>query len=88
MCGDFNQTQSANAFLYYFFFTLVSSEKSEVLERSTLGHQPVVLGGLFTEVEDEFLPGLALWSTANIELHTSTIKHPSQKTTWTRKNSS
>ena len=59
-------------------------EEAKVLERPTLGHQPIVLGGLFAEVHDEFLPGLALWSTANVALHTSTIKHNRQETKWTK----
>ena len=31
--------------------------KSDVRTVPTLGHQPVILGGLYSAVEDEFLPG-------------------------------
>ena len=31
--------------------------KSDVRTVPTLGHQPVVLGGLYSAVQDEFLPG-------------------------------
>ena len=33
------------------------AENSDVRTVPTLGHQPVVLGGLYSAVEDEFLPG-------------------------------
>ena len=59
------------------------SDKAKILERSTLGHQPIVLGGLFSEVEDDFLPGLALWNEETIENHKRVIDHPRQRTLWT-----
>ena len=31
--------------------------KAAVKTIPTLGHQPVILGGLYSAVEDEFLPG-------------------------------
>ena len=49
---------------------------------STLGHQPVVLGGFFSAVEDEFLPGMALWSDDDVKDHKTCIKHPKQTSKW------
>ena len=41
------------------------------------------MGGLFTEVEDEFLPGLSLWKEEDVASYTKTIFHPRQETKWT-----
>ena len=71
------------------FFTSETSnivdcnEPPKQLEIPTLGHQPVVLGGFFSAVEDEFVPGLALFSREDIEAHKITIDHPKQETKWT-----
>ena len=51
------------------FFSVLSEEagsggnvdterKAAVKTIPTLGHQPVILGGLYSAVEDEFLPGM------------------------------
>ena len=37
--------------------TATESEDAVVKTIPTLGHQPVILGGLYSAVEDEFLPG-------------------------------
>ena len=50
---------------------------------ATLGHQPVILGGLYSAIEDEFLPGLSLWNHRIVEDYTNTINHPFQETKWT-----
>ena len=42
------------------------TEPPKQLEIPTLGHQPVVLGGFFSAVEDEFVAGLALFSREDI----------------------
>ena len=55
----------------------------KVIRRPTLGYQPIVLGSLFTEVEDKFLPGLTLWKEEDIKNYTKTIFHPRQQTQWT-----
>ena len=34
-----------------------AEKKAAVKTIPTLGHQPVILGGLYSAVEDEFLPG-------------------------------
>ena len=49
---------------------------------STLGHQPVVLGGFFSAVEDEFLPGMALWTSDDVNNHKTVINHPKQTSQW------
>ena len=35
-----------------------TERKAAVKTIPTLGHQPVILGGLYSAVEDEFLPGM------------------------------
>ena len=55
-----------------------------MLVRPTLGQQPVVLGGLFSAVENEFIPGLALWPREVIQQYSSTIFHPRMDTKWTK----
>ena len=39
---------------------------------------------MFTEIEDEFLPGLAVWEDEVIKNYTSTIYHPKQTAKWTQ----
>ena len=41
------------------------------------------MGGFYSEVENEFLPGLALWTDETVEQYKKTIKHPVQRTLWT-----
>ena len=50
------------------------------MEIPTMGNQPIILGGFYSEVEDSFLPGLALWKTADVEKYKTTIRHPKQET--------
>ena len=46
----------------------VNCNKSvKVLKRSTLGQQPIVLGGFYSEIQNEFLPAMTLWSKEVIE---------------------
>ena len=52
-----------------------------------MGYQPIILGGLYTLPEDQFLPGLALWKEEDVQRNTKTILHPSQKTMWTEQQS-
>ena len=43
---------------------------------ATLGHQPVILGGLYSAIEEEFLPGLSLWNSDIVQNYINTIDHP------------
>ena len=45
---------------------------------ATLGHQPVILGGLYSAIEEEFLPGLSLWNSETVKTYINTIHHPFQ----------
>ena len=38
----------------------------------TLGRQPIVLGGLYSEFLDEFIPGVSIFSTSDIDENTKT----------------
>ena len=69
------------AYQNVFYFVSKGSD-GKVLEMSTLGHQPVVLGGFFSAVEDEFLPGMALWTNDDVNNHKIVIKHPKQTSKW------
>ena len=53
------------------------------MEIPTIGNQPILLGGLYSAVEDEFIPGTALWSSQDIERYKYTVNHPKQETRWT-----
>ena len=44
-------------------FADIDNNTPKILEIPTLGHQPVMLGGLYSAVEDEFLPGIVTLST-------------------------
>ena len=70
------------AYQNVFYFVSKGSD-GKVLEMSTLGHQPVVLGGFFSAVEDEFLPGMALWTSDDVNNHKTVINHPKQMSEWT-----
>ena len=65
------------------FYCVSKGSDGKVLEMSTLGHQPVVLGGFFSAVEDEFLPGMALWTSDDVNNHKTVINHPKQMSEWT-----
>ena len=41
---------------------MIIDTKPKVVQKATLGRQPVVLGGLYTEYEEMFIPGLGIWS--------------------------
>ena len=49
------------SYLIRFVFSVLSQNdgkgKEDVRSVPTLGHQPVVLGGFYSAIEDEFLPG-------------------------------
>ena len=64
---------------------LACSNFGKILTIPTFGHQPVILGGFYTEVENEFLPGIALWSTKTVNKFKTVIEHPVQETTWSNK---
>ena len=68
--------------VFYFVSKGTGSDNGKVLEMSTLGHQPVVLGGFFSAVEDEFLPGMALWTSDDVNNHKTVINHPKQTSQW------
>ena len=62
---------------------LTVSATDKIMEMSTLGQQPIVLGGLYSAVHDEFLPVMKLWSSRDIEAHKDVIYHPVQNSKWT-----
>ena len=41
------------------------------------------LGGLYSSIEEKFLPGMKLWETSVIEENMQTIYHPKERTFWT-----
>ena len=45
--------------LQFFFFSVLTKEADSGgnVDTERKGHQPVILGGLYSAVEDEFLPG-------------------------------
>ena len=58
-------------FQFFIFFSVLTKEadsggnvdterKAAVKTIPTVGHQPVILGGLYSHSEDEFLPGKTL----------------------------
>ena len=60
------------------------NKKSEgILSIPTLHKQPVILGGLYSAIQDEFLPGQRLWKSDLVKQFRQTVHHPYQKTTWT-----
>ena len=54
-----------------------------ILTLPTLGRNGIRLGGLYSEVEDKFLPGMSLWSAEDIQAHTSVSQHGRQRSVWT-----
>ena len=45
----------------------MSSRSSEkILEFSTLGQEPIFLGGLYSDIHDQYLPLMKLWSSDDI----------------------
>ena len=44
-----------------------------------------MLGGFYSEIENDFLPGLSLWSTKVVNEFKTVIEHPIQETTWSNK---
>ena len=68
-------------------FFVVKCKDGRIENIPTFGHQPIVLGGFYSEVENEFLPGLALWTDETVEQYKKTIKHPVQRTLWTNSQS-
>ena len=65
--------------------SLVASSKGKIKRIPTFGQQPIVLGGLYSEIENDFLPGLSLWSTKDVNEYKTVIEHPVQETTWSNK---
>ena len=64
-------------------FSSVSSENPEILTMSTLGQKAISLGGLYSAVEDKFLPGMSMCSADLISQQKYVIHHPKQKSKWT-----
>ena len=56
--------------------------KAKAMEIPTMGNQPIILGGLYSAISDEFLPGAALWNSEDVKSHMFTINHPKQETKW------
>merc|ERR1712198_194825 len=48
-----------------------------------MGNQPIILGGFYSAVEDQFLPGTALWTSSDVDEYKYTVHHPKQETRWT-----
>ena len=44
-----------------------------------------MLGGFYSEIENDFIPGLSLWSTKVVNEYKTVIEHPVQETTWSNK---
>ena len=49
----------------------------------TFGHTGISLGGLYSAIEDRFMPAMGLWSAEDIEKNKQTIHHPKADTFWT-----
>ena len=74
--------EAARAFT--FLLILVAyCQKSEFLTITTNGHSAVSLGGLYSSIEEKFLPGMQLWETSVLEENMQTIYHPKERTFWT-----
>ena len=59
----------------------------DIVQIPTFGHQPVVMGGLYSEITNEFLPAMTLWSTEDIQNSITVIHHPYQDMFWTSEES-
>ena len=59
----------------------------KIIEQPTLGQQPVVLGGLYSVVHNEYLPVMKLWSTLDVNKNKEVIYHPHQYSKWTSEQS-
>ena len=55
----------------------------KIIEQSTLGQQPIVLGGLYSAVYNQYLPVMKLWSSADINKYRDIIFHPRVRSKWT-----
>ena len=55
----------------------------DILTITTYGHSAISLGGLYSSIEEKFLPGMQLWETNDIEENRQTIYHPKERTFWT-----
>ena len=75
----------ANILLKKQIFQLASSSNGKIKKIPTFGQQPIVLGGFYSEIENDFLPGLSLWSTKVVNEFKTVIEHPVQQTTWSNK---
>ena len=71
-------------FTHYNSILVCDSLRSEkqFIEVPAIGNHPIVLGGFYSAVEDEFLPGAALWSSSDVEKYKNTVHHPRQETVW------
>ena len=52
-------------------------KEPEIIEMSTLGRQPVMLGGFYSEFKNEFLPAMSMWSREHIEKYKQVSCHTS-----------
>ena len=65
------------------FLDSISSEVGTIEKIPTFGHQPVVLGGFYSAVKNQFIPGLSILPSQQIKDNINVIHHPIQKTLWT-----
>ena len=59
----------------------------KIIEQPTLGQQPIVLGGLYSAVHNQYLPVMKLWTSEEINKYKETIFHPKQFSKWTSEQS-
>ena len=63
--------------------TRASKPDATIEHVPTFGHQPVVLGGFYSAIKTQFIPGLGLLPSTKIAKYVKTIQHPFQETRWT-----
>ena len=61
----------------------VNCQEPDLQILKTFGHTGISLGGLYSAIEDRFMPAMALWSAEDIEKNKQTIHHPKADTFWT-----
>ena len=72
-------------FIFFYLIPLdsLTSEVGTIERVPTLGHQPVVLGGFYSAVKNQFIPGLSILPSKEIKDYINVINHPIQRTEWT-----
>ena len=61
----------------------VHCQEPDLRIMKTFGHTGISLGGLYSAIEDRFMPAMGLWSAEDIEKNKQTIHHPKADTFWT-----